>query len=126
MFKLDGKEYIIQNKIECDCGYNFTLKDIKELCNLNQDGFYGNIVKHYSKTNCPHCGKEIILFLKQVGQTWEIFDIAIEKENQTTKIDTRTNTEQKEIKGNEITCPVCGKVCKNQSGYSSHMKTHNK
>ena len=137
MVRLEGKEYDIKGRTNCQCGHKFTLKDMKELQRINQPGFYGNIVKHYSRTKCPACKKETILFLKQAGQTWEILDIATEnikegKNNMSIKSNKTENAvkehvskiEQKNTNSNEIICPVCGKACKSQIGYNSHMKTH--
>lgn len=134
MFNLNGQEYDIKGTLVCTCGHEFTLQDIKNLGRINQDGFYGNIVKHYSKTECPNCKKETILFLKQKGQTWKIIDIAnknvIEATKNTIKnVKTVENNasnaiEEEKQNSNEFICDVCGKVCKSQIGYNSHIKTH--
>ena len=73
---LENEEYQTKSKITCDCGYEFTAHDIEELRRINQSGFYGNAVKHYSHAKCKKCGKDVILLLKQVGQTYKIIDIA--------------------------------------------------
>lgn len=130
MVRLEGKEYDVKNQTNCDCGYEFVLKDIQELEKINQPGFYGNVVNHYSHAKCKNCGKEVLLFLKQAGQTWEIIDTA--EEHKKTSIVT-TQTIEKEPNdvidkennsSNEFICEICGKVCKSQIGLNSHMKTH--
>lgn len=130
MLRLEGKEYDVKNQITCDCGYEFTLKDMQELEKINQPGFYGNVVNHYSHAKCKNCGKEVLLFLKQAGQTWKIIDTAEEHKKATT-VSTQTVEkepskviEKENNSSNEFICEVCGKVCKNQLGLNSHMKTH--
>ena len=130
MVRLEGKDYEVKNTVKCDCGYEFVLKDIQELEKINQPGFYGNVVNHYSHAKCKNCGKEDLLFLKQAGQTWKIIDTA--EEHKKTSIVT-TQTIEKEPNdvidkennsSNEFICEICGKVCKSQIGLNSHMKTH--
>lgn len=130
MVRLEGKDYEVKNTVKCDCGYEFVLKDIQELEKINQPGFYGNVVNHYSHAKCKNCGKEVLLFLKQAGQTWKIIDTA--EEHKKTSIVT-TQTIEKEPNdvidkennsSNEFICEICGKVCKSQIGLNSHMKTH--
>lgn len=131
---LENKEYDINNKTTCDCGYEFNVHDIEQLKRINQAGFYGNAVRHYSHAKCKQCGKNVILLLKQVGQTYKIIDIATENVKEDTQSDSKnvninendldnhvdeTNNESK-----EFICPVCEKVCKSQIGLNSHVKTH--
>ena len=112
------------NKLElrantkCDCGYEFTLKDITGINRINQHGFYGNLVKDYSPTVCPKCKKEYILLLKQKGQTWEIVNIATVPQNTTNEIEKENNEIQKFV------CPQCGMICKSQLGLNSHLRSH--
>lgn len=121
--KLEDKEYEIRSSTKCDCGHEFEAKELKELKKINQPGFYGNVVKHYSHATCPKCGKDVILLMKQVGQTYKVIDTAIEKVKNTSTEATVT-VEEKVTNNNEIICPICGKACKSQIGYNSHMKTH--
>lgn len=130
MLRLEGKEYEVRNTVKCDCGYEFTLKDMQELEKINQPGFYGNVVNHYSHAKCKNCGKEVLLFLKQAGQTWKIIDTAEEHKKATT-VSTQTiekesskTIDKENSSSNEFICEVCGKTCKNQLGLNSHMKTH--
>lgn len=152
---IDVKELRILNQKDCRCGYHeFTLDDVKSVDLLKDShGFYGNLVKHYSKVICPECGKETIALLKQVGQTWEIMNTAInaneiviensqnaniEEDASYTEQDalvqlTENATEQTEIKNKkennqsqEFICPECKKVCKNKVGLTAHMKIHQK
>lgn len=80
---IDVKELKILNRTDCQCGtHEFTLKDVKSVEQLTDaHGFYGNLVKHYSKVICPICKKETILLLKQKGQTWEIMNTAVTNNN---------------------------------------------
>ena len=73
---LENEEYQTKSKTTCDCGYEFSAHDIEELRRINQSGFYGNAVKHYSHAKCKQCGKDVILLLKQVGQTYKVIDTA--------------------------------------------------
>lgn len=122
---LENKEYEIRSSTKCDCGYQFEARDMKELKRINQDGFYGNNVKHYGHATCPNCGKEVVLLMKQVGQTYKVIDTASLKEVQTATERPVINVETKTNNSNEFICSVCGKVCKSQIGLSSHLKTHN-
>lgn len=131
---LEGKAYDVKNRTVCDCGYEFNLQDMEKLTKINQPGFYGNIVKHYSPAKCKHCGKNVILLLKQAGQTYKIIDIACENvkehiNNDSKNVQVIVNQSSKAIEENnknsqEFICPVCKKVCKSQIGLNSHMKTH--
>lgn len=134
---LENKEYEIVGSTKCSCGHEFEAREMKELKRINQDGFYGNIVKHYGHATCPNCNKDVILLLKQKGQTYVVLDTAVESNKNVNKA-TKTGVknvqitveapmqavEEKTTNSNEITCPICGKVCKSQIGYNSHMKTH--
>lgn len=121
--KLENKEYEIKSTTKCSCGYQFKVNDLKELKRINQPGFYGNAVKHYSHAICPKCGKEVVLLLKQKGQTYVVLDTAVENTENTVQAPTENvETETDDING--IVCPVCGKVCKSQIGLNSHLKTH--
>ena len=132
--ELDIKEFKIQDSIKCECGHEFSLKDITDLRTINEHGFYANIVKHCSYTKCPNCYKETLLLLRQKGQTWEILNTAVpkvevemEQENIKNNINaegtTSQNNEEKE-NTQEFICPECKKVCKNQLGLNAHMRTH--
>lgn len=142
---LENKEYNIRNKIKCDCGYEFNVHDIELLKRINETGFYSNIVKHYSHAKCKQCGKDVILLLKQVGQTYKIIDTATENVKEDIESGWKNviesakschknviNDESKPITStdkisddiNEFICPVCKKVCKSQIGLNSHIKTH--
>ena len=130
MVRLEGKDYEVKNTVKCDCGYEFTLKDMVELLKINQPGFYGNVVNHYSHAKCKKCGKEVLLFLKQAGQTWKIIDTA-EEHKRTSTVSTQTVEkepsnviDEENNSSNEFICETCGKVCKSQIGLNSHMKTH--
>lgn len=127
---IDVKDLQILNKTKCNCGHQFTLKDFIKLEKLQDtQGFYANLVKHYSKAICPNCKKEVILLLKQVGQTWEIMNTAVTSEmniteKNTSKEKTISSLDREKIQNKEFICPVCKKVCKSQIGLNSHIKTH--
>ena len=108
-------DYNIKGTTKCDCGHEFTLKDFQELNRINLHGFYANQIKHYSPAVCPECKKELILLLKQKGQTYVVVDTATKKGE--------INTESTN-KIEEFICPTCKKVCKNQLGLNAHMRTH--
>lgn len=132
-------DYEIQGKTECKCGHLFDIKDMKELERINQPGFYGNITKHCSHIKCPNCGREVLLLIKQAGQTYKVIDVGIKKspkenvqetvktytENvQTIEDKPSTAIEEEKQTSNELICPVCGKACKSKIGLNAHMKVH--
>lgn len=114
---LDVKELKILNRINCQCEkHKFTLNDLKKLEKLvDAHGFYGNLVKNYSEAECPECHQEVILLLKQKGQTWEIIDTAL----------TKIQNKEENSHSQEFICPICKRACKSQIGLNSHIKTHN-
>lgn len=133
----------IKNTTSCDCGREFVITDIQKLERVDDKNFYSGVVKHYSKATCPNCGKEVILLLKQVGQTYKVINIAekikedssITKETVIESIDNfieeaakeneaRTKNKDVTTESNELICPVCKKECKNKSGLTAHMRTH--
>ena len=123
------EDYEIKGTTICECGHEFTMKDYKELNRIEKHGFYANQIKHYSPANCPNCKKEIILLLKQKGQTYVVVDIAIKKENEIKDKDITepiSQIEEEKETSNEFICPQCKKVCKNKSGLVAHIRTHNK
>lgn len=130
MIRLEGKKYEVKGITKCDCGHEFTLNNIIELKKINQSGFYGNVLNNYSEAVCPNCQKRVVLFLKQKGQTWEIIDIGVEhikatNDNKEICVKEPIQTiDDKKITTDELICPICGKACKSQIGYNSHMKTH--
>ncbi len=119
---INNKDYDVLGKTTCDCGYTFNTKDIKELKDVKEKGFYGNLVKYYSTSKCPKCGKEVLLLLKQKGQTYDVLDIAIEKSMQELTSNSKISTEK--IVDNELICPVCQRTFKNKAGLNVHIKTH--
>lgn len=123
----------IKNTTVCSCGREFVITDIQKLQRVNDKNFYSGVVKHYSKAICPECGKEVILLLKQVGQTYKVLNIAktetIEEKAERmvdTIITAISETEKEETKteSDELICPVCQKECKSKSGMTAHMRTH--
>lgn len=135
-------DYEIQGKAECECGYLFDIHNMEELERINQPGFYSNAVKHCSHTKCPNCGREILLLIKQAGQTYKVIDVGIKKSKKSAKenvtetvktptenveaIEDKPNTaiEEEKQTSNELICPVCGKACKSKIGLNAHMKVH--
>lgn len=124
MITIKGKEYEVLNKTVCNCGYEFKINDITNLEDIKEKGFYGNLVKFYSNSRCPKCGKDVLLLLQQKGQTYEIIDIAIEKWAKT--LASNSKISQEKVISNELICPVCKKECKNKAGLNAHIKTHQK
>lgn len=127
----------IKNTTVCDCGREFVITDIKKLERIDDKNFYSGVVKHYSKAICPKCGKEVLLLLKQVGQTYKVLNIAeyeqvtvglmSTQELTTTENETKEitiNNEEKKTESNELICTVCKKECKSKSGLTAHMRTH--
>ncbi len=129
----------IRNTTKCNCGRQFVITDIEKLQRIEDKHFYSGVVKDYSKAHCPDCGKEVILLLKQAGQTYEVINVAEEEINcknvindskrpiknvESVEIKTIAESELKETSNNEIICPECKKVFKNKSGLTNHMKTH--
>lgn len=123
----------IKNTTKCDCGREFIINDIQKLERINDKTFYSGVVKHYSKATCPNCGKEIVLLLKQVGQTYKVINIAEKIENisnnvgietEHIEIETTIKNDKEKIQSDELICPVCKKECKSKSGMLAHMRTH--
>lgn len=141
---MDLKDYKIKNTTKCECGYEFTIHNMKKLQRIPDNNFYGGVVKHIDEITCPNCEKDTLLFLKQTGQTYIVKDIAqkdtlvIEANEEITENDTNTLEEtstiateastiensEKTTTNNEIICPVCERSFKNKSGLTIHMKTH--
>lgn len=71
----------IRNTTKCDCGRQFVITDIEKLQRIEDKHFYSGVVKDYSKAHCPDCGKEVILLLKQAGQTYEVLNVAEEEKS---------------------------------------------
>lgn len=122
------QDYKIKNNTTCECGYKFTIKDLTKLERINDSKFYSGIVKHFSNSKCPKCQKDTVLFLKQVGQTYIVKDIAqkdIEKENISSVVEEETtgNSNEENISSNEFICPTCKKAFKNKSGLTMHTKS---
>lgn len=122
------KGYQIKNTTKCECGYEFTIKDMKKLQRL-PEAIYGGIVKHVDEIICPECQKNTLLLLKQVGQTYIVKDIGQKgnaKEEQIALEHTTIEDNNEDEPSNEIICPECKKSFKNKSGLTNHMKVHNK
>ena len=123
---MDLQDYKIKNKTTCDCGYQFTVHDITELKRIAEDKFYGGAIKHVSETKCPLCLKRTLLFLKQVGQTYEVKDIAqkdrdIIESNSVER--TQINSDESNTVNNEFICPNCKRAFKSKSGLTNHIKS---
>ncbi len=123
---MDLGNYKVKNKTRCECGHEFTIKDMKKLQRINDDKFYGGIVRHVDEIKCPVCSRDTLLLIKQVGQTYIIKDIAQKDETvaDNEKVQSETNKEDNNT-DNEFICPVCQRAFKNKAGLSVHMKTHN-
>lgn len=123
---MDLQGYKIKGTTKCECGHEFVIKDMKKLQRINDDKFYGGVVRHVDEIKCPNCGKDTLLLIKQVGQTYIVKDIGQKEENQNKDIMETPKIDEGEgnITSNEIICPVCQKAFKNKAGLSIHMKTH--
>lgn len=114
---MDLGNYKVKGTTKCECGHEFTIKDMKKLQRINDNKFYGGAVRHIDEIKCPECTRDTLLLIKQVGQTYIVKDIA-QKDAQTDKF-------VAENSDNEIICSVCQRAFKNKAGLSVHMKTHN-
>ena len=123
---MDLGDYKVKNKTKCECGHEFTIKDMKKLQRINDDKFYGGVVRHVDEIKCPVCTRDTLLLIKQVGQTYIVKDIAqkddIVADNKI--VQNKTNKEENNL-NNEFICSVCKRGFKNKAGLSVHMKTHN-
>ena len=115
----------LRNSTTCDCGREFIISDIEKLERIHDKHFYSGIVKHYSKATCPICKKEVILLLKQEGQTYKVLNVA-EKITETEPEDTIIENKEESTSSDEIICPECKKTFKSTSGLAVHLKTHQK
>lgn len=123
---MDLQDYKIKNSITCDCGYEFTIKDMTELKRINDSKFYGGNIKHVSETKCPICNTDTILFLKQSGQTYVIKDIAQKDSssiNSNTAEQTQIDSNESNTNSNELICQSCKRVFKTKQGLAVHAKT---
>lgn len=64
---------------KCECGHEFTAKDIKPPLNRVGRGFYGGNVDRTCEAACPKCREKYVLFIQQTGQTWRVVTIAAMK-----------------------------------------------
>lgn len=141
------QDYKIKNSTKCDCGYEFTIKDMTELKRINDNKFYGGNIKHVSETHCPLCLRKTLLLLKQVGQTYKVIDIAqkdrptietktitidangLEQTQKTSIVNTNTleqtqiSSNESNTESNECICPNCKRVFKTKQGLAVHAKT---
>lgn len=134
------QDYKIKNSTKCDCGYEFTIKDMTELKRINDSKFYGGNIKHVSATHCPLCLRNTLLLLKQVGQTYKVIDIAQKDratiEAKTITVDenanvitdnnieqTQKSSNESNTESNECICPNCKRVFKTKQGLAVHAKT---
>ena len=148
---MDLQDYKIKNSTTCDCGYEFTIRDMTELKRINDNKFYGGNIKHVSETMCPLCLRKTLLLLKQVGQTYKVVDIAQKDrptiEAKTIAIDenasaitehsiygqgakiintqeqTQINSNEFNTDSNEFICQNCKRVFKTKQGLAVHSKT---
>ena len=130
---MDLQNYKIKNSTTCDCGYEFTIRDMTELKRIDDNKFYGGNVKHVSETTCPLCLRKTLLLLKQVGQTYKVIDIAQKDrpiiETKIIVIDnegveqTQINSNEFNVANSEFICPNCKKVFKTKQGLAVHSKT---
>lgn len=107
---MDISNYNLKNTTKCECGHQFDIHEINGLINIDNHGFFSNIVKTCSLVHCPNCNKETVLFLKQKGQTWEVLALGVQDSIE---------------KNNEFVCPTCQREFKSKIGLTSHMRTHN-
>lgn len=121
---MDLKGYKVKGTTKCNCGYEFTIKDMKKLQRIDDSKFYGGAVRHVDNVNCPNCQKETLLLIKQQGQTYIVKDIA-QKEKQEAAITHTEVTSNKETNtSNDFICPECEKAFKSKAGLSVHIKSH--
>jgi len=65
------------NTIKCECGHQFTAKDIKPpLLKVGDPKLYGGNVKRQSPVDCPGCGKKYLLWLKPEHNTYTVKTIS--------------------------------------------------
>lgn len=130
---MDLQDYKIKNSVKCDCGYEFTIRDMTELKRINDNKFYGGNIKHVSETICPLCLRKTLLLLKQVGQTYKVIDIA-QKDRPTVEAkaitinedgveQTQIDSNESNTDSNELICQNCKKVFKTKQGLAIHAKT---
>lgn len=136
---MDLQDYKVENSTKCDCGYEFTIKDMTELKRINDSKFYGGNIKHVSETHCPLCLRKTLLLLKQVGQTYKVIDIAqkdrpvieaktiaidenskeIDNDNEQTQI----SLDESDTNNNDYLCSNCKRVFKSKQGLAAHSRT---
>lgn len=105
----------IRNSKICDCGYEFSAKEIKKLEKNNDYRYYGGRVQYYTEATCPKCKKNVILYLEAYNNSYRIIDIA--------EIEATIKNEETDKTSNEFICPNCKKSFKNKAGLSVHLRS---
>ena len=137
MVNLELNKLKLKGRTKCDCGYEFTSKDITNLIKNEDVHYYGGRVEYYCIAICTNCKKEMILMLESYDNTYRIIDIAeniqnvskIEKlsQNNTKNVIKDTESDSKNVKvqktnENVVICENCGRTFKSFAGLSSHLK----
>lgn len=98
--------------ITCECGHQFTAKDINPPFTLPPIGFYGGVVKRFCLATCK-CGKQYKLYISPKSHSWEVIDMESTDPTTDKEVDAPTT---------ELACKYCGKICKGPVGLRSHEK----
>ena len=118
----------LKGKTKCDCGYEFSASDVKEITVNNDVHFYGGAVTHYSETECSKCHKKIVLLLATCDNSYKIIDIGEDtlqngaKSEENIQVYEEFAQKDKEIENKKVICEKCGREFKSTAGLSSHKK----
>lgn len=104
------------------CNHTFTAKDVKppllrqqQALGTDEKHLLGGRAERFSKTECPECGKEHILWLKGEANTYRVLRATpVEKE------------EQKEQIEEETYCKECDRYFKSEQGLKVHINQKHK
>lgn len=56
----------------CECGYQFTPRNISIPLRPVPKGFYNGNVKRFSDAICPECLEAYVLWIRPTGQSWKV------------------------------------------------------
>jgi len=86
--------------IICQCGHAFSTEDVRPplltmqaALGYYQKGFYGGNIQRFSKAKCA-CGREYVLYLKQIRQGWQVKDMGLLSEANIVDVSIESRSEE--------------------------------
>lgn len=115
---------------KCECGHEFTARDINPPFTSPPIGFYGGRVKRFCAAECK-CGRTYKLYVNPEGHSWSVLDMERTDTNNIEQVEpfvdevepTEPFVDDEPIEPKEtLECKYCGKVCASRSGLNSHER----